>query len=51
MTERTDDEGGKPKMASDLKSDAQEGGPSRLRIQLCGSFCKTLEAGLRCWKD
>ncbi len=51
MTERTDDEGGKPKMASDLKSDAQEGGPSRLRIQLCGSFCKTLEAGLTCWKD
>ena len=52
MTERTEDEEGKPKMASAFNTgEGQEGGPSRLRIQLCGSFCKALEAGLTCWKD
>lgn len=52
MTEQTKDEGGKPKMASAFNTgEAQEGGPSRLRIQLCGSFCRALEKGLTCWKD
>lgn len=52
MTERTENEDGTAKMASEFNTgEAQEGGPSRIRIQLCGSFCKALEAGLTCWDD